>query len=176
MVTVSELKKSAEDGKQAFEAGQYESAANMFESAARGYASLNDKLNAAELQNDLSVALLKLGRGQAALDAVLGTDQVFARANDLKRQAMAIGNQAAALEALKRWDDALVAYERSADLFAQAGDGELRSMVLKSAAGIKLRRGKIGESAIKMIGSLEAKEKPSLFDRVLRFLLRFAQR
>lgn len=176
MVTVSELKKLADDGKQAFEAGQYESAANTFETAAQGYASLNDKVNAAEMQNNLSVALLKLGRGQASLDAALGTDQVFARANDVRRQAMAVGNQAAALEALKRWDDALASYERSAELFAQAGDGELRSMVLKSAAGIKLRRGKIGESAIKMIGSLEAKEKPSLFDRVLKFLLRFAQR
>ncbi len=176
MVTVSELKKLADDGKQAFEAGQYESAANMFETAAQGYASLNDKANAAEMQNNLSVALLKLGRAQASLDAALGTDQAFARANDVKRQAMAVGNQAAALEALKRWDDALASYERSAELFAQAGDGELRSMVLKSAAGIKLRRGKIGESAIKMIGSLEAKEKPSLFDRVLKFLLRFAQR
>ena len=176
MVTSTDLKKLAEDGKTAFEAGQYEAAAGLFENAAQGYASLNDKANAAEMKNDLSVALLKLGRGQAALDAVLGTDQVFARASDLKRQGMAMGNQAAALESLKRWDDALAAYERSAGLFADAGEGELRSVVLKSAAAIKLRRGKIGESAIKMIGSIEAKEKPSLFDRLLKFLLRFAQR
>ncbi len=176
MVTVSELKKLTDDGKQAFEAGQYESAAGMFESAAQGYASLNDKVNAAEMKNDLSVALLKLGRGQAALDAALGTEQIFARASDLKRQGMALGNQAAALEALKRWDDALEAYDGSAGLFAEAGEGEMRSMVLKAAAAIKLRRGKVGESAIKMIGSLEAKENPSIFERVLKFLLHFAQR
>jgi tetratricopeptide (TPR) repeat protein len=176
MVTSADLTKLTEDGKSAFEAGQYETAAGMFESAAQGYASLNDKVNAAEMKNDLSVALLKLGRGQAALDAALGTDQVFARANDLKRQGMALGNQAAALEALKRWDDALAAYERSAEVFAEASEGELRSMVLKSSAAIKLRRGKIGESAIRMIGSLEAKDKPSIFDRLLKWLLRFAQR
>ena len=176
MLNATELKKLTDDGKQAFEAGQYETAAGMFDSAAQGYASLNDKVNAAEMKNDLSVALLKMGRGQAALDAVLGTDQVFARASDLKRQGMALGNQAAALEALKRWDDAVDAYERSAELFAEAGEGDLRSMVLKSAAAIKLRRGKVGESAIKMIGSLEAKDKPSLFERALKFILRFAQR
>jgi hypothetical protein len=89
---------------------------------------------------------------------------------------MAVGNQAAALEGLKRWDEALAAYERSAAIFAEAGEGELRSMVLKSAAAIKLRRGQIGDSAIKMIGSLEAKEKPSFLERALKFLLRFAQR
>jgi tetratricopeptide (TPR) repeat protein len=176
MVTASDLMKLTNEGKQAFEAGQYESAAGMFESAAAGYASLDDKLNAAELKNDLSVALLKQGRGQAALDAVLGTEQVFAGAGDLKRQAMALGNRAAALEALKRWDEALTAYEQSGELFAQAGEGDLRAMVLKSAAAIKLRTGKITDSAFKMIGSLEAKEKPSIFERLLKSILRFVQR
>jgi tetratricopeptide (TPR) repeat protein len=176
MVTPSELQKLANDGKQEFEAGQYEPAVDKFEAAAEGYASLNDKLNAAEMKNNVSVALLKLGRGQAALDAVLGTDQVFARASDLKRQGMALGNQAAALEALKRWDEALAAYDQSADVFAQAGEGDLRSLVLKSAAAIKLRRGKVTESAFKMIGSLDAKEKPSIFERLLKSVLRFVQR
>jgi tetratricopeptide (TPR) repeat protein len=165
-----------EEGKQAFEEGQYEPAAQKFRDAAAGYAALNDKLNAAEMKNNLSVALLKAGQGQAALDAVLGTDQVFAEANDLKRQGMAFGNQAAALEALKRWDDALAAYERSGELFAQAGEGDLRALVLKSAAAIKLRRGKVTESAFKMIGSLDAKDKPSIFERMLRSILRLVQR
>jgi tetratricopeptide (TPR) repeat protein len=176
MVTASETKKLCDEGKQSFLAGQYETAAGLFDKAAQGYAELNDRVNAAEMKNNLSVALLKLERGQAALDAVLGTDQDFALAGDLKRRGMALGNQAAALEALKRWDEALVAYEQSAGFFADAGEGELRSMVLKSAAAIKLRRGKISESALKMIGSLEAKDKPSVFERVLKFILRFAQR
>ncbi len=176
MMTTSELTKLGEEGKQAFQEGQYEPAVQKFQEAADGYASLNDKLNAAEMKNNLSVALLKMGRGQAALDAVLGTEQVFARANDLRREGMAFGNQAAALEALKRWDEALAAYEHSGELFAQAGEGDLRSLVLKSAAAIKLRRGKVTESAFKMIGSLDAKEKPSIFERLLRSILRFVQR
>ncbi len=176
MATVSELTKLGDDGKQAFADGQYEPAAQSFQAAADGYASLNDKLNAAEMKNNLSVTLLKLGRGQAALEAVLGTEQVFARANDLKREGMAYGNQAAALEALKRWDEALAAYERSAELFSQAGEGDLRSLVLKSAAAIKLRRGKVTESAYKMIGSLDAKDKPSIFERLLRSILRVIQK
>lgn len=176
MVTISELTKLGEEGKLAFQEGQYEPAVQKFQEAADGYASLNDKANAAEMKNNLSVALLKLGRCQAALDAVLGTEQIFAKTNDLRREGMALGNQAAALEALKRWEDALAAYERSADLFQQAGDGDLRSTVLKSAAAIKLRRGKVTESAFKMIGSLEAKEKPSNFERFLRWILRVVQR
>jgi tetratricopeptide (TPR) repeat protein len=176
MTNESELKKLSENGKQAFEAGEYESAAALFENAAQGYSSLNDLLNAAELKNNRSVALLKMGKAQEALEAVLGTQDVFAQAKDLKRQGMAVGNQAAALEALKRFDEAYAAYEQSAGIFAEAGEGDLRSMVLKSAAGIKLKRGKVADSAFKMIGSLEAKEKPSLFERILKFTLRFIQR
>jgi tetratricopeptide (TPR) repeat protein len=176
MSTESELQELAQNGKLAFEAGNYESAAGMFESAAAGYISLKDEVSAAEMKNDLSVTLLKMDKAQEALDTVLGTDGIFAGAHDLKRQGMALGNQASALEALKRFDEALDAYERSAQLFADAGEGDLRSMVLKSAAAIKLKRGKVAESAFKMIGSLEAKDKPSLFDRILKFLLRLVQR
>ncbi len=176
MPTASELQKLADEGKQDFNAGQFEPALAKFQAAAEGYAALNDPLNAAEMKNNESVALLKLGKCQAALDAALGTEQVFANANDLRRQGMAIGNQAAALEGLKRWDEALAAYDRSAEVFAQAGDGDLRSLVLKSAAAIKLRRGQVSDSAFKMIGSMEAKDKPSFFERVLKSLLRFVQR
>ncbi len=176
MTTDSDLKKMAEDGKLAFEAGNYDSAAGMFENAARGYASLNDRLNEAEMKNNLSVTLLKLGKAQEAFDAATGTDAVFAQANDLKRQGMAVGNQASALEALKRLDEALAAYERSAQIFADAHEGDLRSMVLKSAAGIKLKRGKVTDSAVKMVGSLEAKDKLSIFERILRFFVRLVIR
>jgi tetratricopeptide (TPR) repeat protein len=176
MATEIDPKKLTEDGKLAFQAGQYETAAAMFDRAARGYAALSDQANAAEQKNNLSVALLKMGKPQEALDAASGTDEIFARAKDLKRQGMAVGNEAAGLEALKRLDEALSAYERSAALFAEAGEGDLRSMVLKAAAGIKFRRGKVTDSAYKMIGSLEAKDKPSIFERILKFLLRLVQR
>ncbi len=145
MATVSELQKLSSNGKQAFEAGEYESAADLFENAAQGYSALNDQVNAAEQKNNKSVALLKMGKAQEALDATLGTQEIFVQAGDLKRQGMAVGNQAAALEALKRFDEAYAAYEQSAGLFAEAGEGDLRSMVLKAAAGIKLKRGKVSE-------------------------------
>ena len=176
MNTVEELQKLSQTGKLAFEAGEYQSAASTFESAVKGYAALGDQVNAAEMRNNMSVALLQAGKAQEALDAAMGTDEVFANINDLKRQGIAVGNQAAALEALKRTEEALAAYERSAQIFANAGEGDMRSIVLKSAAAIKLKSGKVADSAFKMIGSLEAKDKPSIFERILKFFLRFLQR
>ena len=165
-----------EQGKQAFQSGQLDAAVDLFRAAAEAYASAHDDLNAAESKNNLSVALLQSNKAQEALEATLGTDDIFAKVGDLKRQGMAIGNQAAALEALKRIDEALAAYERSASVFADAGEGDLRAMVLKSAAGLKLKKGKVTESVFKMVGSLDAKQNPSIFDRILRALVHFVQR
>lgn len=163
----------ADQGKQAFESKKFSEAAELFRQAAEGFTAGNSALMAAEMMNNMSVALLQAGRAQEALNAALGTDQIFAEAKDIKRQGMAVGNQAAALEGLNRYDEAIAAFERSAELFAQAGEGDLRSMVMKSAAAIKLKTGKITDSAFKMMGSLDVKENPSFFERILKFFLRF---
>ena len=163
----------ADQGKQAFESKNFIEAAELFRQAAEGFTAGNSALMAAEMMNNMSVALLQAGRAQEALNAALGTDQIFADAKDIKRQGMAVGNQAAALEGLNRHDEAIAAFERSAELFAQAGEGDLRSMVMKSAAAIKLKTGKITDSAFKMMGSLDVKENPSFFERILKFFLRF---
>lgn len=162
----------AEEGKRAFADGRFAEAARLFEQAAEGFTLGRDGLHAAEMRNNLSVALLQDKKPQQALDAAAGTDKTFEAASDVKRQAMALGNQAAALEALGRLDEALALYERAAELFSKIHEGGLRSMVLKSAAAIRLRQGKVTESAMKMLGSLDAVEKPSLFQRILKFFLR----
>ena len=86
---------------------------------------------------------------------------------------MALGNQAAALEALKRLDEALPLYERAAELFDQAGEKDMRSLVLKSVAAIRLKQGKLSDAGMEMLGSLGAVEKPNLLQRILKFILRF---
>jgi tetratricopeptide (TPR) repeat protein len=163
-------------GKESFQNGDYEEAADFFRRAVEGFAFAQDNAAAAESKNNMSVALLQAGKPQEALDAVLGTDAFFESLKDIKRQAMALGNQAAALEALDRLDEAVAAYERSAELFTQVGEGDMRAMVLKSAAAIKLKKGKVAEAAFKMMGSLDAKEHPGIFDRIMKFFLRLIKK
>ena len=160
-------------GKRAFADKKFDEAAALFREAADGYTQGNLGLMAAEMMNNVSVALLQAGKPQESLDVVMGTEKIFEEAKDIKRQAMALGNTAAALEGLNRYDEAIQAYELSADLFGQVNEGDLRAMVMKSAAAIKLKTGKIAESAFKMMGSLDVKETPGFFERILRFFLRF---
>lgn len=160
-------------GKQAFAKKNYDEAADYFRQAAEGFALGRADLSAAESRNNMSVALLKAGKPLEALEAALATDATFAGAKDAKRQAMALGNQAAALEELRRYDEAIEKYERSAELFASVNEGDLRSTVMKSAAALKLKSGRIAESAFKMMGAVDAKDSPTLFERVMKFFMRF---
>jgi len=162
----------AEQGKHAFEEKRYGIAAELFNQAAEGFSADRDGLMAAEMKNNMSVALLRAGKSQEALDTALGTDEYFAGAKDLKRQAMALGNQAAALEALGRLDEAMEKYDLSAELFGRVGEGDLRAMVKKSSATINLKKGRIFDSAYNMLGALDSKETPSTFERILKFFLR----
>lgn len=163
-------------GKRAYQNKKYNEAADLFRQAAEGYALESAGLMAAEMQNNISVTLLQAGKPQESLVAALGTDQIFEGAKDIKRQAMALGNQAAALEALYQYDEAIEKYELSAELFKQVNEGDLRSMVMKSAAAIKLKTGKLTESAFKMMGSLDAKQTTGFFERILKFFLRLINR
>lgn len=172
MFMTKEADQLAEEGKRAFAAGRYAEAAFAFAEAAQGFTLGGDELQAAEMKNNLSVALLKDNQPQQALEAAAGTDKIFEVHKDASRQAMALGNQAAAQEALNRFDEALALYERSADLFAQTGKHDMQSLVLKSAAGIRLRQGKLNEAGMQMLGSLGAVERPSLLQRILKFILR----
>jgi tetratricopeptide (TPR) repeat protein len=165
----------AEEGKRAFAAKRYAEAARLFEESSRGFSLGRDSLHAAEMDNNRSVALLKNDQPQQALDAARGTDKIFESHADAARQAMALGNQAAAWEALKRLDEALPLYERAAELFERGGEKEMRALVLKSVAAIRLKQGKLNEAGMEMLGSLGAVEKPNLLQRILKSLLRFKQ-
>jgi tetratricopeptide (TPR) repeat protein len=154
-----------------YEAGNYLQAANMFEEASQLARDKGDILQAAELENNRSVALLKAGNPQGALDAVVKTDQIFAAAGDIAHQGMALGNLAAALEALNKLVEAEAAYEQSAELFRQTGDMELRAVVLKSLSAIQIRSGHYLESLVTMQAALESQKKLSQRERILKKLL-----
>lgn len=162
----------AEDGKTEYGKGNFTAAAALFAQAAQAYTSMGDGLNAAEMKNNESVAWLQAGKAKQALQATEGTEEIFLQAGDLKRQGVAVSNRAAALEALKKWKDALAEYERAATLLEEAGEGDMHSMVRKAAANLNLKRGRIEASQMDVYDSLRLVEKPSLTQRIMKFLMR----
>lgn len=162
----------AEQGKQEYAKGNHASAAGFFLQAAEAYHHAQDKLNAAEMMNNQSVALLQAGKAMEALQATEGTEKVFQESGDLNRQGIAVGNRAAALEGLKKYDEALAEYERAAVILEQAGEGDMHSVVRKAAANLNLKRGRVTAAQMDVYDSLRLVEKPNFTQRIMKFLKR----
>jgi len=166
----------AEKGKKEYENGNYAAAAELFSQAAQAYKSMRDELNAAEMKNNQSVALLKSGNAKDALQVTEGTEDIFKNTGDLRRQGIAISNRAAALEGLKKWAEALAEYDRAASLFEQVGAGDMHSVVRRAQANLNLKRGRITASQLDVYDSLRLVEKPTLTQRIMKFLVRMGFR
>jgi tetratricopeptide (TPR) repeat protein len=162
----------ADQGKKDYEQENYLAAADQFSQAAQAYALLKDQLSSAEMKNNQSVALLQAGKAKEALQATDGTEEVFKQAGDIKRQGVAVSNRAAALEGMKKWKEALAEYDRAALLFEQIGEGDMHSIVRKAAANLNLKHGRITDSQMDVFDSLRLVEKPTLTQRLMKFLMR----
>lgn len=161
----------ASQAEKAFRSKKYTEAAELFEKAAREYQLAGDALKAAEMANNRSVSLLQSGDGQGALEAAQGTDAIFAQAGDIYRQALAIGNQASALEALGQLEEALDRFTQCADLLKQIGEKDQRAVVLKSISTLQLRTGRQFEAVATMDAALNNQKKLSATEKLLKKVL-----
>lgn len=160
------------DAQRLYQAGEYVAAAKSFgEAAAVAAQELGDELTAAEMKNDQSVALLRAKMAQAALEASRGTEAIFARANDLRRQGMALANQASALEALGHRQEAVLGYQQAAAVLERAGEGDLRAEIMQLLAVHYLRRAKFIDAAIALQSGLAGVKNPTARQRLMKKFL-----
>ncbi|MDZ7843622.1 MAG: hypothetical protein U5K99_02295 [Anaerolineales bacterium] len=158
-------------GKKAYAAGDYAAAAEAYAGAAEALREGGQDLDAAEMENNRAVSLLQINRAEGAREAVRGTAEIFAAAGDLKRQAIALANTAAAEEGLGEKERALELYRRSADLLAELGEDQLRAEVMKSISSLQLRDRDALGALFSMRRGLAEVENPTLVQRLLKRLL-----
>jgi tetratricopeptide (TPR) repeat protein len=167
----NEINRILKEAQAAYQRGEFLNAAQLFEAAESSCLAADDRLAAAEMANNASVAYLQAGDAQTAWDKAQGTDELFAQAGDKKRQAIALGNQGAALEVLQKFDQSRDCYERSADLLKDAHEPELRASVLKSLSALQLRRGSQLEALASMNAALANQKKLSFKEKMMKKLL-----
>lgn len=168
-ITPEELKQEAE---RAYKKKNYLASARAFQASAKGYTQIGAQLEAAEMLNNASVAFLQGEQPEPALDSALKTDQIFAAAGDVRRQAIALGNQAAAYEALDQLESAADTYQVSANLLMEIGDQEFLPTVMRSLSAVQLRLGRQMEALVTMHASLEQAENPGIRQKLLNKVMR----
>lgn len=161
----------ADKAKQIYQAGDYLEATQAFAEAASAYASSGDSAMSAEMKNNQSVAFLLSGNAQAALEAVEGTETIFADSKDYRRQGMALANKASALEALKRRKDAIEFYKRAAEALDKANEGDLRADVMQLLATLYLRNFKFYDAVITLQSGLAGVKNPTAKQRLMKKIL-----
>lgn len=164
------------EGGVSYQRGDYFEAVNIFSAAEEGYKSMGDDVKAAEMANNRCVAFLQDNQPKMAFEAVDATVAVFQNAGAQRRHAMALGNRAAALDALGQLEDALADYEASAAILKDIGEDELRLDVLKSISTLQLRTGRSLQALASMQAGVDGIEKPKLRHRILRRLLNLPSR
>lgn len=161
------------EAESAYSAGDYLQAAQFFKSAQRSLKVMGDKIRAAEMANNCSVALLKAGEAKDALLVLDGSYEVFENAGDTKRQAMALGNRAAALDVLKEFEPAMKAYQDAAELLNQIGERELYLSTMQALSALQLRTGDQLGALGTMKAGINKIESPNMKQRLLRKLIDF---
>ena len=172
-MAASDVKDLTANALQVYQTGDYKNAARLFGEAASVFLAQGNALDAAEMKNNQSVALLQAGDARGSYDAAYGTAQVFLVSEDFRRQGMAFGNEAAALSALGRLDEAVTNYRLAADALEKAGEDQLRASSMQALAGVQLRKGKYLEALFSMQIGLAGLKQPTLKQKILLILLRF---
>jgi len=165
-----------EGAKDLYRAGKFQRAAEGFSQAAAFYLDKGEKLLAAEMRNNQSVALLKSKKPRLALEAVQGTDQVFLEAGDLLKQGMALANQATALQEMGEKQKAIDDFNRAAEIFKISGEKEMYLQTKQSLSALKMKTRNVIGALISMQEGLDELEKPNLRQKLLRSLLRIPQK
>lgn len=165
-------KESSKAGNSSYKKGEYIKAAQHFEDAAQGFDVHEKTSEAAEMRNNQSVALLQAGDANEALQAAVGTDGIFANAAETRLQAMALGNIAAALDELDRYEEAEETYLRSAKIFDNIGEDKLRANVMQSLSKLQLRTGRQLQALATMQSGVDEIKRPNLRQRMLKKLLK----
>ncbi len=155
---ISQLKQTADN---AYQKKDFQKAAELYQQAAQNYEQQNLVVEAAEMANNASVAYLQANQPKTAYEMIRNTDILFAEHNLPDKQGLTMGNQAAALEAMGKTDEALEKYMAASEILKSTGLKDNRAYVLKRISTLQIKKGQQVQALGSMGAALDNAEKLS---------------
>ncbi len=171
MSTIHAAQDLVSEAQSAYNAGDYLKAGAAFAAAEESYRLKTQDLLAAEMANNASVAFTQAGEYETALKCLSGVAEVFELAGDFRRQAMTLGNRAAALEGRKDTQAAIQAYTAAAALFRKIDADDLYADTMQALSALQLKSGLSYEAVATMKTGLSQIKKPGLKHKIIRKIL-----
>lgn len=157
--------------KQVYEAGDFLAAAQAYAEAEAAFSAQDDALMAAEMKNNRSVSLLRAKQPQAALDALEGAETPFTQAGDFRRLGVTHANRASAWQALRRFKDAIMEYEKAGEALEKAGEDQMRLQVMQLLSTLYFSRWQFLNAVIALQSGLAGVKDPTPKQRLMKKLL-----
>lgn len=168
MSSPSELKAA---GIALFRKEKYPAAIEKFTAAAQLYDAQGQRAEAAEMRNNIGVMHIAQKNFEAALDAVVGTPDVFRELGDKLREAQAISNIANILENLNRLDEAAKLYEQAIAMFTELNERDNRAACWKALSNVQVKQDKKFQALASMQAGLNLTPQLSARERTLKGLI-----
>lgn len=157
---------------QLFRDGSVAESAAMLESLRADLIAQKDEAQAAEVGNDLGVAYYRLGRLDAARDALEQSRALFEKLGNRSGQGRTLGNLAQAQSRLGDKAEAEKNYARAADFFHDAGEKQYEFDTYRALSQMQMQRGRWLESLATYDHALAAKGGSGVFRWFLQIPLK----
>lgn len=165
-----------EQGRQAYDRGEYETAVAAFSSHRDVCRQWGDKRGEASALMDLGVThqrMDNLADAQLAYEQAL---EIFNELDDTNGKAMVMGNLATLMKRQGAASEAEPLLQKSADMFYQLGKDSYEADTLRLLAIIQLKRGAFLDSIISYNRAMSRMDVLSMSQKVLRLLSNFLLR
>ena len=163
-----------EEGLKQFQRGELDDAVATFETAVSAYAAEQNPVGQAEMLNNIGVIQRMRGNHEESLEALTTADTLCQQADDVNRRGQVLGNMGDLYAGMGDKEAAARSYSDAAELFAQCGDGQKQSLVLKALSLLRLRQRQWVAAMMYMESSLTVKPRRGLFGSMFLGLIRFA--
>ncbi len=156
---------------QLYQTGDFLAAAQAYAEAAAVFSVQGDALMAAEMKNNRSVSLLRAKQPRAALEALEGAETPFTQAGDFRRLGVTYANRASALQALRRFKEAIKEYEKAGEALEKAGEDQMRLQVMQLLSMLYLSRWQFLNAVIALQSGLAGVKNPTPKQRLMKKFL-----
>lgn len=142
MIMANEPSDLKEEGLRLFKDGAYQEAIEQFDLAQQGFSQAGQKLDAAEMLNNMGVIHRIEGRLADAARMLEQAKEIFAQVGDRDREAQVLGNLAPLYKKQGDADKALEVYKQAADVFGEIGDKDKQGEILMALGLLQFEKGK----------------------------------
>lgn len=164
------------EGRACYDAGDYDHALERFRAAQKAFVERGDQAGVGEMWNNIGVVYYRRRQWRQAEEALLKASQLAEESENPSGKAKALGNLGSLYARRGLHAEAANHLNEAVAIFRQIGDQENAEATLRALANLSLKRANWLEAILQYERQLAIVSKPTLWQRLQRWMIRFVKR